>query len=89
MQVYVVYFKCNKQCIREYPNLREYTKELYQMPGIHEAINMEHIKLCALFRCHLPAALYMHRPSLFAHELLSVVCSELAHNGTIPMQPSC
>lgn len=44
MQVYVVYFKCNKKCIREYPNLREYTKELYAMPGVHETINMEHIK---------------------------------------------
>ena len=44
VQVYVVYFKCNKKCIREYPNLREYTKELYAMPGVHESINMEHIK---------------------------------------------
>ena len=33
MQVYAVYFKCNKRLIREYPNLRNYTAEIYQMPG--------------------------------------------------------
>ena len=33
MQVYAVYFKCNKRLIREYPNLRNYTSEIYQMPG--------------------------------------------------------
>jgi hypothetical protein len=30
-EVYVVYFKTNKKFIREYPNLREYVKELYQV----------------------------------------------------------
>ena len=33
LQVYAVYFKCNKRLIREYPNLRNYTAEIYQMPG--------------------------------------------------------
>lgn len=32
-EVYVVYFKTNKRCIREYPNLFNYVKEVYQMPG--------------------------------------------------------
>lgn len=42
--VYVVYFKTNKALIREYPNLREYTKELYQIPGIKASVNIRHIK---------------------------------------------
>lgn len=42
--MYVVYFKTNKKFIHEYPNMREYTKELYGMPGIKETINMWHIK---------------------------------------------
>ena len=33
LQVYAVYFKCNKRLIREYSNLRNYTAEIYQMPG--------------------------------------------------------
>eukprot|EP00349_Pseudokeronopsis_sp_Brazil_P003821 CAMPEP_0202960914 /NCGR_PEP_ID=MMETSP1396-20130829/5052_1 /ASSEMBLY_ACC=CAM_ASM_000872 /TAXON_ID= /ORGANISM="Pseudokeronopsis sp., Strain Brazil" /LENGTH=157 /DNA_ID=CAMNT_0049680443 /DNA_START=425 /DNA_END=898 /DNA_ORIENTATION=+ len=28
-EVYIVYFKCNKKGIREYPNLLEYTREIY------------------------------------------------------------
>ncbi|GMH45297.1 hypothetical protein BSKO_13254 [Bryopsis sp. KO-2023] len=43
-EVYVVYFKTNKKAIREYPNLREYVKEIYQVPGITESVNMQHIK---------------------------------------------
>ena len=42
--VYVVYFKTDHKCIREYPSLREYTKELYQTPGIRESVNINHIK---------------------------------------------
>ena len=37
-QVYAVYFKANRQLIREYENLRNYTAEIYQMPGV--------LKLC-------------------------------------------
>ncbi|KAL0037851.1 hypothetical protein WJX79_001928 [Trebouxia sp. C0005] len=44
-EVYAVYFKCNKRLIREYPNLRNYTAEIYQMPGIQESVNMSHIKM--------------------------------------------
>lgn len=32
-EVYVVYFKTNRRCIREYPNLHNFVKEIYQMPG--------------------------------------------------------
>eukprot|EP01025_Chloroclados_australasicus_P017561 TRINITY_DN1895_c1_g1_i1.p1 TRINITY_DN1895_c1_g1~~TRINITY_DN1895_c1_g1_i1.p1 ORF type:complete len:373 (-),score=30.90 TRINITY_DN1895_c1_g1_i1:239-1357(-) len=42
--VYVVYFKTNKQFICQYPNMREYVKEIYQIPEIRKSVNMEHIK---------------------------------------------
>ena len=29
-EVYVVYFKTNKKCIREYPNMSEYVRDVYQ-----------------------------------------------------------
>lgn len=43
-EVYVVHFKCNKRMIREYPNLFNYVKDVYQIPGIAETVHMEHIK---------------------------------------------
>jgi putative glutathione S-transferase len=42
--VYVGHFKCNVRCLREYPNLWGYTRELYQMPGIAETVDFDHIK---------------------------------------------
>eukprot|EP00884_Botryococcus_braunii_P005107 jgi/Botrbrau1/14598/Bobra.242_2s0008.1 len=42
--VYVVYFKCNKQFLREYPNISNYVREVYQMPGVAASVNMQHIK---------------------------------------------
>ena len=33
LQVYAVYFKANRQLIREFENLKNYTAEIYQMPG--------------------------------------------------------
>ena len=42
--VYVGHFKCNRQRIADYPNLSNYTRELYQMPGVAETVNMLHIK---------------------------------------------
>ncbi|KAJ0629393.1 putative glutathione S-transferase Omega/GSH, glutathione S-transferase domain superfamily [Helianthus annuus] len=44
MQVYAVHFKCNKKLLREYPNLFNYTKDLFQIPGMSSTVNMEHIK---------------------------------------------
>lgn len=38
--VYVGHFKCNVRCLREYPSLWGYTRELYQWPGIAETINL-------------------------------------------------
>ena len=42
--VYVGHFKTNKRRLTEYPHLWGYTRELYQLPGIAETVNMEHIK---------------------------------------------
>ncbi|KAL0910241.1 hypothetical protein M5K25_021202 [Dendrobium thyrsiflorum] len=42
--VYAVHFKCNKKLIREYPNLFNYTKDIYQISGISSTVNMEHIR---------------------------------------------
>ncbi|URE43756.1 Glutathione S-transferase, C-terminal domain [Musa troglodytarum] len=43
-EVYAVYFKCNKKLLREYPNLFNYTKDMYQIPGMSSSVNMAHIK---------------------------------------------
>lgn len=42
--VYVSHFKCNIRRIKDYPNLWNYTKELYQVPGVAETVNLHHIK---------------------------------------------
>ena len=42
--VYVGHFKCNLRRIGDYPNLFDYLRHLYQMPGIAETVNMFHIK---------------------------------------------
>lgn len=42
--VYYNHFKTNKKRLIEYPNLWAYTRELYQLPGIAETVNMDHIK---------------------------------------------
>jgi putative glutathione S-transferase len=42
--VYVTHFKCNLRRIADYPNLSNYLRELYQMPGIAETVNLDHIR---------------------------------------------
>ncbi|MCC0030509.1 MAG: glutathione S-transferase family protein [Brucellaceae bacterium] len=42
--VYVGHFKCNRNRIADMPNLSNYLRELYQMPGVAETVNMHHIK---------------------------------------------
>ena len=42
--VYVGHFKCNKRRLVDYPNLWNYARELYQMPGVAETVNFFHIK---------------------------------------------
>ena len=41
--VYHLHFKCNKKRIVDYPNLWGFTRDLYQMDGIAETVNMNHI----------------------------------------------
>lgn len=42
--VYYSHFKCNKKHIMDYPNLSRHLKELYDVPGISETVNLVHIK---------------------------------------------
>lgn len=42
--VYHGHFKTNLKRIADYPNLYNYTKELYQIPEIKSTVNFEHIK---------------------------------------------
>ena len=42
--VYVGHFKCNLRRIVDYPNLWGYLRDLYQVPGVAETVNMQHIK---------------------------------------------
>ena len=42
--VYHGHFKCNLRRIVDYPNLDGYMRELYQLPGIAETVNLDHIK---------------------------------------------
>jgi len=42
--VYYSHFKCNLRRIADYPNLSNYLRELYQVPGVAETVNMDHIK---------------------------------------------
>jgi glutathionyl-hydroquinone reductase len=49
--VYHYHFKCNLARLRDFPNLWNYTKDLYQMPGVAETCDFDHIKQ-HYFRSH-------------------------------------
>jgi putative glutathione S-transferase len=42
--VYHGHFKCNLRRLVDYENLWAYTRELYQIPGVAETVDLEHIK---------------------------------------------
>ena len=42
--VYYSHFKCNLRRIADYSNLWNYTRELYQIPGVAETVSIDHIK---------------------------------------------
>jgi putative glutathione S-transferase len=42
--VYVGHFKCNRRRIADYTHLSGYLRDLYQVPGVAETVNFEHIK---------------------------------------------
>ena len=50
--VYVGHFKCNIRRIADYPNLSGYLRDLYQVPGVAETVNLDHIKT-HYYRSHL------------------------------------
>ena len=41
---YVGHFKCNLRRIADYPNLSGYLRDLYQVPGVADTVDMRHIK---------------------------------------------
>lgn len=42
--VFFFTYQCNKKRILDYPNIWPYVRDIHQIPGIAETINMEHIK---------------------------------------------
>ena len=42
--VYFGHFKCNRQRIADYKNISHYLKALYEVPGVKETVNLDHIK---------------------------------------------
>lgn len=42
--VYFGHFKCNLRRIVDYPNLWDYTRALYQYPGVRETVDFSHIR---------------------------------------------
>ena len=44
-EVYVVYFKTNTHMIRDFDSIRNYCRDIYQLPGMKESIHMDHIKM--------------------------------------------
>jgi len=43
-EVYHGHFKCNVQRVEDYPNVSNYMRDIYQMPGIAATVDMWHIK---------------------------------------------
>jgi glutathionyl-hydroquinone reductase len=43
--VYYSHFKCNLRRLADYHNLSDYMREIYQMPGVAETVDMPRIKL--------------------------------------------
>ncbi|WP_193182137.1 glutathione S-transferase family protein [Nisaea sediminum] len=42
--VYLTHFMCNRKRIEDYHNLSNYLRELYQVPGVVDTVNVRHIK---------------------------------------------
>jgi putative glutathione S-transferase len=43
-EVYATLFKCNQRRVEDYAALAGYTRDIYQIPGIAETIDFEHIR---------------------------------------------
>jgi len=71
--VYHKHFKCNKKKLIEYPNIQNYTREIYQMEGVKCTVNFEHIK----------KHYYMSHTSINPHQIVPVgpiLSFDVAHN---------
>jgi putative glutathione S-transferase len=44
MNYNIVYFKTNTRSVEKTPAILNYCREIYQMPGVKENVNMEQIK---------------------------------------------
>ncbi|MFL0797338.1 MAG: glutathione S-transferase family protein [Cellvibrionaceae bacterium] len=42
--VYVGHFKCNIRQLKDYPAISAYVRDLYQVPGVADTVNFNHIK---------------------------------------------
>ncbi|MFT4768241.1 MAG: putative glutathione S-transferase [Glaciecola sp.] len=42
--VYHGHFKCNRQRLEDYPNIPSYVRDIYQLAGVAETVNFDHIK---------------------------------------------
>ena len=42
--VYYSHFKCNLRRVVDYPNLGNYLRDLYQVPGVADTVSLDHIK---------------------------------------------
>ncbi|ODT68969.1 MAG: glutathione-dependent reductase [Pelagibacterium sp. SCN 63-23] len=42
--VYVGHFKCNRRQIADYRNISHYLKALYEVPGVKETVDLDHIR---------------------------------------------
>ena len=42
--VYATHFKCNLKHIVDYPNIWGYTRDIFQLEGVAETVNVDHIK---------------------------------------------
>lgn len=64
--VYHTHFKCNIKQIRDYPNLLNFMRDVYQMPGIAKTVDIEEIKQ-HYYRSHPkvnPFGIVAHGPEL-------------------------
>jgi putative glutathione S-transferase len=43
--VYHHHFKCSRRRLRDYPNLWNHTRALYQVPGIRETVNLPETRM--------------------------------------------
>lgn len=66
LQAYAVIFKCDKRLIREYSNLFNYTKDIYQIVGVSSTVKMDHIKLnyYGSFHSINPLGIIAHGPNI-------------------------